>query len=110
MKTIKVAMGNGNFIIEEVKEVLPTRPEEVTSIYALGLEVIAVKERLYAAIRLSPTDMRYNDFLKYRTIWVKEIVALEKLYADTCYMYHNEPLPEVMARKHEFFTVGGVTL
>ncbi|AUV57917.1 hypothetical protein HONESTABE_280 [Bacillus phage HonestAbe] len=106
MKIKQILLSNGTV----VEKAFPTKIEEVTSIYALGLDVVEEKERLYKAIRLAPTDMRYNEFVKYRKAWVKEIIELETLYKNVCYAYHNEPLPEVMARKNEFFTVGGVAL
>jgi len=108
MKIKQILLSNGTV----VEKAFPTKVEEVTNIYALGVDVMEEKDRLYKAVQLSPTDIRYNEFKKYRIAWIKEIIALENLYEDTCNLYNQfGPAPEVMARKAEFFAIyGGATL
>ncbi|AOZ61910.1 hypothetical protein BJ4_287 [Bacillus phage BJ4] len=103
MKTLRILLKDCTVVEKQV----PTKIEEVVSIYDLGLTVMSEKERLYAAVQLSPTDMRYNEFKKYRIAWLKDIVELETLYKEVCYAYHNEPLAEVMERKDDFFKLYG---
>lgn len=67
------------------------------SLYQMGLEILAEKEKMARSVKLTPSDMWYSDFVKYRKAWINEVKAMEDEYARLCYLYEKAPLEEVMA-------------
>lgn len=71
------------------------------NLYALGLEILAEKEKFYKAVKLQPSDIRYGEYLKYREEWKTEIIAMENNYREQCILYDNGPSEEVLSWKED---------